>query len=185
MTNPGVRFAATLLFFLFAACPGRPPEGSLVVPRGSTISVIVSESIAPSTHSSGSTFKAELSSPLSLGDTIVVTSGALVEGLVEIPDAGKDSTAVELRLTSLQITETSRLPISTKPMSRTASSTVTTEVIADATTGLKDKIRYLAETGETSAERGGEESDTGGAAVPRNSQLVFTLAEDLVVVPAG
>jgi BON domain len=64
----------------------------VIVPYGSVLSVRLAESLGSDINEKGDTFLASLSSPLRIGDRIVVPEGAAVQGkVVEVQNAGRFS----------------------------------------------------------------------------------------------
>lgn len=85
-----------------AAAPARV----VTVPEGSTLSVRLIDAIDSEKNQTGDTFRATLSSPLMVGDEVVIPSDADVEGrLVDVKSAGHFSgqSAVALELTRLSV----------------------------------------------------------------------------------
>ena len=180
-----IRIPASLLpalLLLAMSCGSKPPEGSLVVPRGATVAVVVTESISAASHPSGSPFAGELAGPLSLGSTVYVPGGAKVEGVVEVESHDSSATVI-LRLKSVADSSGRMTPVETLPMSRSATSAVAATTELSASSGLNDKIRFLAEIEEAGG--GAEDADgDAGALVPANTEIVFTLAKDLILAGA-
>jgi hypothetical protein len=177
------RFVLLATILALLACGTKLPEGTLIVPRGATISVRATEAITAAGGEEGAPFRAQLESPLATGTTVFVSSGALVEGIAESTSEG-NATQVELRLTRIQISESTGVNIETMPMSRSIASVVAADTVIEATMGLTDKIRYLAELEDNPGDSESAGSELG-AIVPSGTQLVFTLAKKIVLVPSS
>ncbi len=82
------------------------PVRMVTVPQGSTLSVRLIDAIDSETNQVGDTFRATLSSPLMVGDEVVIPNDADVEGrVVDVKSAGHfaGQSAVALELTRLTV----------------------------------------------------------------------------------
>ena len=66
----------------------KPPAGMLILPAGTTMTVLIPRSVSTSTHRSGQAFFATLKDPLIAGSETIATTGALVEGQVKKAENG-------------------------------------------------------------------------------------------------
>jgi hypothetical protein len=86
-----------------AAVPAAPP---VVVPAGTTISVVLDETISTKTATDGQTFSATVSAPIAVGDKVVIPKHSAATGVVrEAKSAGrfKGGAVLGLTLTSLTV----------------------------------------------------------------------------------
>lgn len=186
---PGYLGRAGLLapaLFLLAACRPPAPEGSLVVPRGATISVRLAEDISPSRHPPGSIFQAALDGPLSQGAVIFAADGAAVEGLVEqVEQQDSGPPRMTVRLVRLILPGGKSFPLDTDEVIRSSRLAEAGTGGVNALSGLEEKIRYLAESAPPAAAPPQESGPSGSVVIPRDARMVFTLRRDLVLPPAG
>jgi hypothetical protein len=165
---------------LAAACGDKHPEGSLVIPRGATITVRINEDLHPTTHPEGAEFRAELDTPLSIGADVYVAADAPVVGSVsEVAGEGEmPSMSIELR--RLEVPGGQTFTVETSSMTRSPGSPGVSVSEISATTGLEDKIRYLAEVGAQAAAEPPPDASPA-AIIPRGTRMVFTLESDLAI----
>jgi len=86
----------------------KPPAGMLILPEGTTMTVLIPRPISTSTHRTGQAFFATLKEPLIAGSETIATAGALVEGQVKKAENGgrfKGRAQLVVRLTRLHTKE--------------------------------------------------------------------------------
>lgn len=85
-----------------------PAAAPVVIPAGTTISVVLDQTVSSKTASDGEPFSATLSSPIAVGDAVVIPKGTAASGIVrEAKSAGrfKGGAVLALTLTSLTVKE--------------------------------------------------------------------------------
>jgi hypothetical protein len=88
--------------------PGGPttPPPPIVVPAGTSLSVVLDQTISSKTASSGQTFSASVHAPVAVDGIIVIPKGAHVTGVVKDAKAAgrfKGGSSLELALSSINI----------------------------------------------------------------------------------
>lgn len=99
--------------------PPAPP--ALILPTGTTMTVLIPTSISTNTHRRGQGFFATLKDPLIAGSETIAKVGAVVEGQVEEAEKGgrfKGRAQLVVRLTHLHTTERGTVGIASNTVSR-------------------------------------------------------------------
>ena len=180
---------ALLSAVVFTGCGEKVDDTSLMLPRGSTISVRTQEELSTRTHGPGDGFPAVLDAPLRRDREIYVPIGSSLAGVVEDVTKEADSApAISIRLTSLQLPSGSAMRVETKPITRLGRTGAGMSASLTPSTGLEDKISYLAggnQTGTPDTASSVNEQLEGVTTIPNGTQLVFTLDENLVIPRAA
>jgi len=169
---------------IVCGCGQKIPEGALMVPRGSTLSVSTVGAISSLDNPAGSGFLASLDVPLTRGELVFAPLGSQVDGVVDaVEETPEGLSSISIRLTSLRLPDGSSASLETNPITRNAKSAVGVAGQVRADSGIEGKITRLAEVG--GAVGGAAAPDAGSTAVaaviPAGSTMVFTLAKDLII----
>ena len=163
---------------VLGGCGGSGSSG-YTVPRGATLSVRTVDTVASDLNRAGSAFRAAIDVPVREGLVTYIPLQAAVEGVVEqsaILNEDPPKARLTLRLTKLSLPGGAVLPLETRPLVYESKSEVQVEQVT-ITTGLDvDLDRLLGRTPAGRTRQPGPRVE-----IPRNSPLVFTLNEDLLI----
>lgn len=181
-------FRTGALFVLIVSAPGcgnKEENGSLRIPRGSTISVSMDTTVSSRTHRKGDRFAASLTAPFRQGEKIFVPLNVKVDGVVDSVDKHDGREQIQVHLTRLHLPGGRTLALDTNPIVRDAKPAASKQVQpVDVDTGLDKTIKELA--GDSTLKGPGNSpraTPANAAVIPAGSPLVFTLASDLVIPP--
>lgn len=178
----GALFALSVLAL---GCGNKEENGSLRIPRGSTISVSMDTTVSSRTNRKGDRFAASLTTPFRQGEKMFVPLNVKVDGVVDSVDKHDGREQIQVHLTRLHLPGGRTLALGTNPIVRDAKPAAGNQVQpVDVDTGLDKTIKELA--GDSTLKGPGnlpQATLANVAVIPAGSPLVFTLASDLVIPP--
>ena len=168
-------------------CGGQKDDGSLTLPRGSTISFTTDVPVSTRIYHEGDSFTGTLNVPFRRERVIFVPLGSKLDAVVDKTGEGESGRArISVRLMRLHLPNGQTLELDTKPITWEAKAPPSTGASVGASTGLDQTIKELAGENPASAGETGQsvEQQLGNeVSIPAGSSLVFTLASKLVVPP--
>jgi hypothetical protein len=161
-----------------AAAPAPAPPPPVVIPEGTTLTVRLSQALGSKISSPGDSFRATLTSAVTVDGTTVIQAGAIARGtVVDAKPLGKfkGGAVLEIRLTSIDVNGAAQ-SITTSAVTRTEKGKgKRTAVLAGGGTAFGAIVGGLAGGGKGAAigALAGGGAGTAGAAYTGNKDIVF------------